>query len=367
MKYAYFPGCSASSTGVSYTLSYNYVAQCTGIEMEEIPDWNCCGATAAHVESHDLSDALSARSLALSEAAYGDMPVLAPCAGCYLHLKTAVAHARENEETRERIEGLIQKPWNASADVANGLEPFLDEEVRERTKNHVCRPLAGLKVASYYGCTLLRPTEITQFDDDEQPHTMEDLLALTGATPIDWAFKNECCGASHQISIPAAGRTMVRRILENAEANGADAIACACPLCVLNLDMREAEVNAARAKEGKEPLDIPIYYFTELLGASFGANVNKIGLNRHFHPAANVYERARASWEEDQAKAAAEAAANPPRKRPRGKAPAKAPSIDKAMAVRAAAEAEAQAKAAAKAKADAAKAAKAAADKEVTA
>lgn len=301
MMYAYFPGCSAHSTGISYTNSYSYVALAAGIELAEIPNWNCCGASAAHAESDLLGDALPARSLALSEEAFSHAPVLAPCAGCYLHLKTATAHAQENDEVRIQLEHIIDRPWSASAYVANGLEPFLPAEAQERLAQRVCLPLDGLKVACYYGCALLRPTEVCNFDDDEQPHTMEDLVALSGASPIEWNFKNECCGASHQISVPKTGRTMIRRILENAAANGADAIACACPLCMLNLDMREAEINAARAKEGLPPLDIPIYYFTELLAASMGAPASKSGINRHFHPAGNLHERALAAWNKQRA------------------------------------------------------------------
>ena len=301
MMYAYFPGCSAHSTGISYTNSDSYVALAAGIELAEIPNWNCCGASAAHAESDLLGDALPARSLALSEEAFGHAPILAPCAGCYLHLKTATAHAQENDEVRIQLEHIIDRPWSASAYVANGLEPFLPAEAQERLAQRVCLPLDGLKVACYYGCALLRPTEVCNFDDDEQPQTMEDLVALSGASPIEWNFKNECCGASHQISVPKTGRTMIRQILENAAANGADAIACACPLCMLNLDMREAEINAARAKEGLPPLDIPIYYFTELLAASMGAPASKSGINRHFHPAGNLHERALAAWSKQRA------------------------------------------------------------------
>ena len=218
-----------------------------------------------------------------------------------MHLKTATAHAQDNDEVRIQLEHIIDRPWSASAYVANGLEPFLPTEIQERLAQRVCLPLDGLKVACYYGCALLRPAEICGFDDDEQPHTMEDLVALSGATPIEWNFKNECCGASHQISVPKTGRTMIRRILENAEANGADAIACACPLCMLNLDMREVEINATRAKEGLPPLDIPIYYFTELLAASMGAPASKSGINRHFYPAGNLHERALAAWNKQRA------------------------------------------------------------------
>ncbi len=309
MKYAYFPGCSAHSTGISYTKSYDYVARAAGIELAEIPDWNCCGASAAHAESELLGDALPARSLALAEEAFGDAPVLAPCAGCYQHLKTATAHAQESEELRVQLEGIIGRPWAASSYVANGLEPFLPQEAQERISAHVTWPLNGLKVACYYGCALLRPAEVCAFDDDEQPHTMEQLVALSGAEPVEWHFKNECCGASHQVTVPELGRSMVRRILENAHTNGADAIACACPLCMLNLDMREAKVNAARAKEGLPALDIPIYYFTELLATSMGANQEESGIGQHFHPATNPHGRALESWQRQQGaqKAAAEA------------------------------------------------------------
>ncbi len=309
MKYAYFPGCSAHSTGISYTKSYDYLARAAGIELAEIPDWNCCGASAAHAESELLGDVLPARSLALAEEAFGDTPVLAPCAGCYQHLKTASAHAKENEELRLQIESLIGRPWAASSYVANGLEPFLPQEVQERISARVSWPLNGLKVACYYGCALLRPTEVCAFDDDEQPRTMEQLVALSGAEPVEWHFKNECCGASHQVTVPSLGRSMVRRIFENAHANGADAIACACPLCMLNLDMREAEVNAARAKEGLPALDIPVYYFTELLATSMGASQEGSGIGQHFHPAANPHGRALESWQRQQgAKKAAEEA-----------------------------------------------------------
>ncbi len=328
MKYAYFPGCSAESTGISYTQSFNYVAKQTGIELLEIPDWNCCGASAAHAESELLGDALSARSLALSEAAYGDMPVLAPCAGCYQHLKSAAQHAQTSEEARLTIEDTIQRPWSASAYIANGLEPFMDTEVQKQITAKLSYPLTGLKVACYYGCALLRPSEVCKFDDDEQPKTMENIVALSGAQAIDWSFKNECCGASHQVSIPKLGREMLRRILEDAALNGADAIACACPLCRLNLDMREAHINKQREKEGLAPLDLPVYYFTELLAASMGAPIEEIGLTRHFHPASNLQERALNAYHRQRAQEIkekeAEAAAKEAKRQARMKARAKA-------------------------------------------
>lgn len=292
MKYALFPGCSASTTGRPYTESFNYVARKVGIECEEIPDWNCCGASAGHLQSKDLGDALPARSLALSEKAFGDRDVIAPCAGCYQNLRRALVHARESDERRREISDIVGMPWEARAEVRNGLEPFLDESVREAVKSQVVKSLNGMKVACYYGCMLLRPRDLCPFDDEEDPQSMEGIVALAGAEPVEWSFKNECCGASHQVVVARKARPLISRIFENAAANGAEAIATACPLCMLNLDMREAEVNKQRAAQGLEPLDIPVYYFTELLAASFGGAFDKIGVTRHFHPAAAALETA---------------------------------------------------------------------------
>ncbi len=298
MKYAYFPGCSAHSTGIAYTQSYSYVAERVGIELEEIPDWNCCGAGEAELEGEMLAAALPARSLAIAEETYGDREVLAPCAGCYQRLKRTSVQARRDEDLKGRIEDTMGRSWAASAEVLNGLEPFVETQTHQALKDHAVAPLNGLKVACYYGCALLRPVDISQFDDEERPHTMEDILSSVGAKPISWSFHNECCGAGHHIGIPGTARTMTRRILENAAANGADVIACACPLCMLNLDMRESTVNEMRAAEGLPPINLPICYFTELIALAFGATAEESGLNRHFFPAMRLADFAGAPVEE---------------------------------------------------------------------
>ncbi|MEE8715862.1 MAG: CoB--CoM heterodisulfide reductase iron-sulfur subunit B family protein [Coriobacteriales bacterium] len=292
-QFAFFPGCSAHSTGRAYTESFMYVAERLGFEVSEIPEWNCCGASAGHLRSRDLGDALPARSLALSEEAFGDRPVLALCAGCYINLRRALVHARRSPEDLARIDGLIGREWKASAEVMNGLEPFMDPEVQSRLSSCVTRPLKGLKVACYYGCAMVRPRDVCAFDDEEDPRSMERILSLTGAEPVEWSFKTECCGASHQVIVQRDMKPMVGRILENAAAAGAEAVATACPLCMLNLDMREAEANRQRAELGKPPLRLPVYYFTELIAASFGGKADEIGIKRHFTPAVETVEAAR--------------------------------------------------------------------------
>jgi len=285
MKYSYFPGCSANTTGVSFTRSTEYVADKIGFEMLEIPDWNCCGTSAAALTSPELAVALPARSMAISEREFPELDVVAPCAGCYRSLKTSLVYARESEDNLAHLRELIDMPYEAKADVVSLLEAFVSDDVREAIAEKVVRKLRCLKVACYYGCAMVRPEGVCDFDDPEDPTSMDDLMELIGAEPVDWAYKTECCGAAQQMVVPKQAKPMVERIFENAQANGADCIVTSCPLCMLNLDMREAEINAARVAAGKEPFDIPCYYFTELIGLAFGAEPAEVGIDVHFHPA----------------------------------------------------------------------------------
>ena len=260
-KYSYFPGCSAESTGISYTKSTNYVAAKVGLVMEEIPEWCCCGTSAAQLTSYDLAKALPSRSMALAEQMNPDQAVLAPCAGCYAALKRAVAYARESQENLDHVRDMIQMPYDASVDVVNLLEVLTTEEMMQAFEGSFVRPLEALKVACYYGCALVRPQSICEFDDPQEPTSMDELMHLAGVETVDWAFKTECCGGAQQMAVPKASRELVDRIFQNAIANGADAIVTACPLCWMNLDMRVKDSNRRRAAKKLEPFDIPVYFF----------------------------------------------------------------------------------------------------------
>lgn len=284
-QYAYFPGCSAESTGLSFTKSTDYVAKRIGFKMREIPDWNCCGTSAAKLTNHELGQALSARNLAIAEQMEGAPDVVAPCAGCYQALQNARRFVRESDKNRERIEEIIDLPYEGKAKVVSLLEAFADDEVTAAVKEAALKPLRGLKVACYYGCTIVRPVNDESFDDPENPQSMDNLLRAVGAEPVDWAFKTECCSGSQAVAMPGIAHRLIDRIFENAEANGAECIATTCPLCQLNLDMRVAEINKMRTARGLEPFDIPVYYFTELLGASMGGRADELGTDIHFYPA----------------------------------------------------------------------------------
>jgi heterodisulfide reductase subunit B len=281
MQYSYFPGCSMDTTAITYKKSIEYVCAKIGLVLREIPDWNCCGATCAHSKNEKVALSLPARNLALAEEEGLGLDVAVPCASCYSRMKHTVHAARKSDEVRQEIEEIIGMPYKAQADVLNFLEIFAKPEMLNKCKEQMYRNLKGMKVACYYGCLTSRPVEVTGSSSTENPMEMDEIVKLTGAIPVDWDFKTECCGASHHVDAPNVARPQLDRILRNAQANGAQAIVTACPLCNLNLDMREGELNKANGTK----YNLPIYQFTELLAVCMGAGVKDLGLNKHFFPA----------------------------------------------------------------------------------
>ncbi len=284
MKYAYFPGCSSAGTGLAFELSAQYVAKKIGMDLVEIPDWNCCGA--GHINNPDAAIAVPARNLALAET-LGCDEVATPCAACFSRMKAAYAYCSKSKENLERIQKIIEMPYEAKNNVISLLEAFSRDDAKEAIKAAITKPLNGAKIASYYGCLLVRPEGLCDFDDTENPTSMDDLMALAGADPVDWAFKVECCGASHQVAVPKLGRDMISKIIINAVKNGAEAIVTACPLCMLNLDMRMKEISQ---KYGAEYY-IPVYFFTEMLAVAMGADPRAMGTDKHFVPAVEYAEK----------------------------------------------------------------------------
>lgn len=283
-QYAYFPGCSMDSTAVTYKKSFEYVASRIGLELKEIPDWSCCGSTAAHTKNEEMAFALAARNIAIAEKRLPGLDIVTPCAACYSRLRYANWAARKSEETRKEIEKVLRMDYSASPEILSFLDLFLDSEIQEQIRGQIRRPLNGLKAACYYGCLLVRPREVTGETDTENPMKMDEILRLTGAQPVVWDFKTECCGASHQVDAPEASRELLDRIFRNAQANGADVIVTACPLCNMNLDMREKEINEKYARH----YNIPVFQFTELIAIAMGANAAQCGIHQHFFPAFDV-------------------------------------------------------------------------------
>jgi len=271
VKSAYYPGCSLDGTSREFGESLVAVARELGVELEELDDWNCCGASSAHAVDHTLAVALPARNRALAES-QGFDEVVAPCAACYNHLAAARRAVAGGGQAAE-IAAILGRPLQARTPVLNVVE--LLTRLSSSIAPRVTRPLTGLRVACYYGCLLVRPAAVTGFDDAEQPSSMEALIRLCGATPVRWNMAVECCGGSFSICRTGSVIRLGRAILEDARRAGAQAIVVACPMCHSNLDFRQAAMRLAG-----DPL--PIAFVTEIVGLALGLAPQALGLQRHF-------------------------------------------------------------------------------------
>ncbi len=273
MRTGYFPGCSLHGTAREFDESLRAVASAIGVPLAEIEDWNCCGASSAHVTGHRLAVALPARNLALAEA-QGLEQVLAPCAACYSRLAKARRAIQEDEALRREMPDILGRPFRNAVSVRNILE-FLTDAL-PLIQPRIVRQLGGLRLACYYGCLLVRPASITTSEDPEHPTAMEQIASACGATPVPWHMGLECCGGSLSVSRTGSVIRLGRAILDAARKAGAEALLVGCPMCHSNLDFRQR----AMARDGQPPL--PVLYVTELVGLALGIEPGGLGLDRHF-------------------------------------------------------------------------------------
>ncbi|RJQ05843.1 MAG: heterodisulfide reductase subunit B [Bacillota bacterium] len=274
MRFAYYPGCSLHSTAKEYDVSMRAVAGEVGVELVEIPDWNCCGASSAHVTDSFLGFALPARTLAQADEM--GLDVLAPCAACYGRLMAAKDEARRHPDLARRFGDVTGRVFKLERRVLNVLEFLTGDGMAEAVAAGVKKGLDGLKVAPYYGCLLVRPPKVTRFDNAERPVAMDRVLEAIGASAVDFPFKTECCGASLGISRTDLVTELSARIVESAKRAGAEALAVACPLCQTNLDARQGAAAASRG----ESFGLPVYYITQLVGLALGVAPGKLGFSR---------------------------------------------------------------------------------------
>lgn len=275
MTLGLYPGCSLKGSSREYTESVFAVANACGIELTEIEDWNCCGATAAHNLNKELSLALPARILSLAEK-QGMKEIVVPCAACYSRLTVTKHELAENQELNMVITKENRLEYKGSVEILNIIQ-MLDKYITPNLEGRILKPFDH-KVACYYGCLLVRPHEILKFDREEDPQTMDVLMLKAGATPIDWAFKTECCGAGLSVSRTNSVGRLSGEIMKDAADRGAEAVIVACPMCHSNLDMRRGAINSYLG----EKIDIPVLYATQVLGLALGLDRKTLGLQRHF-------------------------------------------------------------------------------------
>ena len=274
MKYGYYPGCSLLSSAVEYDRSARAVLGAVGVELEEIEDWVCCGATAAHATSPLLSAALPAISCASAEKQ--GLDVLTCCAACYSRLKSVNQEVKDEPELQKQISEIIEEPYEGNVRVLHITEVLGREIPAEAIKAAVKKPLEGLKVACYYGCLMARMPDALCVDKAEYPVLMDDLIRAVGGEPLDWPYKTECCGAALTL---ARQKTVIRlsgEIVQIAKENGADVLAVACPLCQANLDMYQSEAEKLLG----EQLSVPVLYFTQLMGLAMGLSSEELCLDK---------------------------------------------------------------------------------------
>lgn len=271
MKVSYYPGCSLEGTAKDYAESIFGICTALDIQLEEVPDWNCCGATAAHSIDHRASIELAGRNLKLAtQMSQPDM--LVPCPMCFNRLKTAVWTLQGDHKERYNIklETHLPKIW----DLANF---FATDEMLKTVAKRVKKPLEGLKVVCYYGCMANRPPEITGETDYENPQSMDRIIKNLGGTAIPWAYKTDCCGASQVLSRQDVVFKLVGKLYDMAQRIGAQAIVVSCQMCQANLDMYQNRIQA----EWERSYSLPVYYFSELIGLACDVKGVKKWLSRH--------------------------------------------------------------------------------------
>jgi heterodisulfide reductase subunit B len=275
MKTGIYPGCSLTGSARDYNESVFALAEAFDIPFSQIPDWNCCGATAAHNLNKELSLALPGRILAIAEQ-NGMDEIIVPCAACYSRLTVTQHELRKNPELKNRISEVIEMDYRGTSKVLNVIE-WIDKYITPKLEEKVTKPFAH-KVACYYGCLLVRPDKVLNYDRAEDPRTMDVVMSKIGATPVDYPYKTECCGAGLSISRTDIVSKLSGKIIEDAEHRGAEAIIVACPMCHSNLDMRRADINKYWGTEYK----IPVIFVTQAIGLAIGLSAEKVGLQRHF-------------------------------------------------------------------------------------
>jgi heterodisulfide reductase subunit B len=286
MRYAYYPGCSLDATARPYGESVNAVAALLGMELAEIEDWNCCGATAYMNVNEVLSFCLSARNLAQAQRT-GD-PIVTACSACFTNLRKTEVYLVESPDIKDKVNQALGEAgmrYEGGTVVKHFLQAVVEDVGLDRVRALVKRPLKGLRVAPYYGCQIARPYGIE--DDTDNPTMMDRLLEVLGATPTYFPMKTMCCGGSLMGTSEEVALRLCRNLLLCARQDEADGIAVTCPLCQINLDAYQTRVN----KTYNEDFRIPILYFTQLMGLAFGLESKPLGLQRCIVPATEVLSR----------------------------------------------------------------------------
>ncbi|OGX20115.1 MAG: hypothetical protein A3K54_01245 [Omnitrophica WOR_2 bacterium RBG_13_44_8] len=285
MKVSYFPGCSLETSATDYDISAKKTCEEIDIELHELEDWSCCGALCARNINYNFSLALPSRNLCIAED-MGYKELIAPCAACYSNLQRIndiYNRDTERKMTIEHVLGHVGLNYKGDVKINSLLQFMCRPEITDLIKKRVKNKLTGLKVAAYYGCLLTRPKN--DFDDTQDPRSFEKLMKVLGAEPIYFSMKTKCCGGVYSTIKTEIAYELGYQIMMSARE--ADIITVACPLCQMSLDAFQTGLN----KFYKTDFEIPIIFFTHLLGLAFGVDEMRYGLNNQFISPVKTLER----------------------------------------------------------------------------
>jgi len=283
-KFAYFPGCSLEKIALSYNKSSVETSKILGVELQELEDWNCCGATTYFHVDQLLAYTLVARNLAMAEKEGLDL--VAPCSACYKNAYFTNKYVKAEPDLAEHINFALEEDdlqFNGNINVHHIMDIYVNEVGMDEIKEKVTKPLDGFGVAPFYGCEIVRPKE--NGEDTENPQFFEELISTMGADPADFPERLRCCGGSLIMTSRSAALEMVRVLLQSAVNSEADVIATACPLCQVNLECYQLQVN----EEFGTDYRMPVVYFTQLLGLALGMSRKELGIGSELVSAAPIF------------------------------------------------------------------------------
>ncbi len=277
MKMPYYPGCSLNTKAKGFDNSARASTRALGLELVELAEWNCCGATFPLLVDNMLD--LAGPAQVLVSARQAGQRLAVACSTCYNVLKRTNKVIRENEDSREKLNFFLEADYSGDLEVLDLLQILRDDIGFDKIKEAVKKSLSGLKVAAYYGCMVLRPPDEVAYEKDpENPRALDDLMIALGAEAVDYSHRGECCGAYLAIKSVEVTAEMSFTILDSAQRSGAELVVTNCPLCQFNLDRMQKTMRSRHA--GFQP--IPILYFTQLMGIALGLDSEDFELDRHY-------------------------------------------------------------------------------------
>jgi heterodisulfide reductase subunit B2 len=280
MKVSYYPGCSLEGTAKEYKDSLESVVGVLDIELEELPDWTCCGSSSAHVTSDALAFSLAARNLVIADKLGNDLVV--PCSACFQRLKAA-EKALKSGQPLEGIDHQYAGQFNIKHSADLIWELCGEKAIMAKTR----KLLKGLQPVCYYGCLTTRPPKVTGAVAPEDPQEMDAILKAMGAEVRNWSYKTDCCGGNLMLTHPELAKKLVKKLFDAALETGADCMVVGCPMCHSNLDTRQKEI----LQDNGRRYNLPIYYFTELMGLAFGDPQVEKWLNKHLTDARTLLKQ----------------------------------------------------------------------------